>query len=226
MALHPDQRIFNDRKGRFIEFRRYHKSTSEAAECRKHAVVFGKIKTGEGEILSSFSFDADARVHMPGKRIPRLILRSQASPCLQIVHKKERTEVQFIFMHGNIGFLVPFFFEDVMIAPDQVNLQCGKIMSPPDKEFKFLIHPAVGHISHDDQPVSFEKIKLAHQALEVGPVNVLRNGNAFFSEMTRLSQVQVRNDQGVFFFPVKTSFRGYPECIFMNDMGNRISHRD
>ena len=191
MVLHPDQRIFNDRKGSFIAVRRYHKSSSKAAERRKHAVVFGKIKTGKGEILPSLSFDADTRVHMPGKRIPGLLLGLEASPGLQIVHKKERTKVQFLFMHGNIGFLVPFFFEDVVIAPDQVDLQGGEIMSPPDKEFQLFIHPAVGHISNDDEPVCFKKIKLAHQSLEVSPVNVLRNGNTFFPEMTGLPQVQV-----------------------------------
>jgi len=225
-GLHPDQRIFHDGESRFIAVRSNHKSTCEPAERRQHAVVFRKVKTGKGEILPSLSFDADAGMHMSCKTIPRLLSRFQAGPGLQVVHEKEGAEVEFLFMYGDIGFLVPFLVEDIVIAPYQVNLQAGKIMSPSYKKFEFFIHPAVGHITHDDQAVCLKEIKLAHQSLEVGPVNILRDGNAFFSEMASLAQVQVRNDQGVFFLPVNTSFRGDPECIFMNDMRNGISHKD
>ena len=72
---------------------------------------------------------------------------------------------------------------------------------------------AVKHIPDNDQLRGLEMLDLNDQPLQILFVNGLRNRNSRFPEMTRFSEMQIGNDQRLFFFPIYRSVACKPELL-------------
>src|SRR5688500_5089379 len=83
---------------------------------------------------------------------------------------------------------------------------------------------AVEKIAYGVQVLRAEKISQCDEPLQVFLENSLRHGNAGFTEMTGLADMQVGNDQRFFFFPENTALCRKPELLPVNFVGNGCLH--
>jgi hypothetical protein len=129
-----------------------------------------------------------------------------------IVPEPETAQVQF-FLNMNGALPVPAFVQNIVIAFHQVNMQIGKIVPPPLKQFQFFVLMTVKKVAHHNQLPGLKILDLVYQALEVFFVHGLWYRNTRFAKMTRFTKMQVRHQQRFFFFPKNTSVSRQPKLL-------------
>src|SRR5260221_1652911 len=104
-------------------------------------------------------------------------------------------------MNASSRLAVPVFIKYVVVAFYKIDLQQRKILSPINKEVKFFVNIAMGEVTHYDQSFGFIQIKLTHQPLKIGLVNILRYRYSRFPKVTALAQMKVSDDKCILFLP-------------------------
>jgi hypothetical protein len=181
----------------------HHGQPGEFAERGQDAMRGSKIIAGKREGLPALSGYTDTGMQVSGEKI--MITISLKICLLRIVHKtKKVVEGKDIIGDRNIALLVPLIMKDIMIAPDEFDLDIGEVVPPFAEQLQFLVLAAMEEIAYYNELPWLKVLQLLDQALQVFFVNSLWNGDAIFPEMSCFTKMQIRQDQCFFFFPENT----------------------
>ncbi len=98
-----------------------------------------------------------------------------------IMRKNKRPALPLTADALNICLGIPCFGQYIVVANDELNIELGKIVSPFQKQFHFLIDMTVKKIAHNDQLFGFKILHLGSKPLYIFFKNSLRHCNAVFA---------------------------------------------
>jgi hypothetical protein len=88
-----------------------------------------------------------------------------------------------------------------------------KVLPPPQKKIELLILPAVKQVPHNQQLPRLKILDQRQQPQQVLPVHRLRDCDPGLPEMTRLPEMQIRQDERPLLLPINTPVRGKPQLL-------------
>src|SRR5580698_8283020 len=124
---------------------------------------------------------------------------------INIMYKRKLPPPQYPLLHPDPRFHIPIRPQDIMIAHHESDLQMRKVFPPPQEKVKLLILPRMEQIPDDHKLPRLEILDQRQQPQQILPVYRLRNRNPRLPEMTRLPEMQVRQDQRPLLLPIQAT---------------------